>query len=109
MVLVLPVWLRLAHSLEVIKRGKDVFSPTKSYHKAVDLLNEFRVIVIRGPPVSGKTAIGHALLRHFEGKGHSPLVLQHCQDWRNHVGWDETQIVLLDCLFGEVRNRSSII
>ena len=109
MVLVLPVWLRLAHSLEVIKRGKDVFSPTKSYNKAVDLLNEFRVIVIRGPPVSGKTAVGHALLRHFEDKGHSPLVLQHCQDWRNHVGWDETQIVLLDCLFGEVRNRSSII
>ena len=93
----------------MIKQGAEVFTPTVAYHRAVDLLNEFRIVVIRGPPVSGKTAIGHALLRHFEGKGHSPLALQHCQDWRNHVGGEKKQIVLLDCPFGEVRMTVLII
>ena len=81
-----------------------MFTPTASYQRAVERLNEARVVVLRGLPVCGKTATGHALLRHFQGKGHTPLVLRHCQDWINHVvAGDTKQAVLLDCLFGEVR------
>ena len=59
-------------------------------------------IAIHGPPGSGKTALGHALLRHFAAAdGYTPLILHSREEWRSHVGGDRKQVILLDSLFGE--------
>ncbi|KAK7487252.1 hypothetical protein BaRGS_00021480 [Batillaria attramentaria] len=82
--------------------GDNVFVETKGFHQALGLLKKHGVLVIQGPSGSGKSAIGYALLRHFDNLGYTPLILHRVQEWRSHIGGDRKQVVLLDGVFGEV-------
>ncbi|KAK7476877.1 hypothetical protein BaRGS_00031880 [Batillaria attramentaria] len=55
-----------------ITREQDVYVETEGHRRAVRQLQSRKVLVITGPQGSGKSALGHALLRHFS-TDHTPL------------------------------------
>ncbi|XP_070206581.1 uncharacterized protein [Littorina saxatilis] len=85
-----------------ITLDEQLFVQTSSFNTAMDHLQQKGLLLIQGPPGSGKSALGHALLRHYEGQEYTPLVLHRCEEWRAHVGGDRKQVVLLDGVLGEV-------
>jgi energy-coupling factor transporter ATP-binding protein EcfA2 len=80
----------------------DVFVETTAFHKAVSQLDQHSLLLLQGPSASGKSTLVRALLRHFQAKGFTPLVLHRYEEWRHHVDDDRKQIVFLDGIFGDV-------
>ncbi|KAL8584987.1 hypothetical protein ACOMHN_043623 [Nucella lapillus] len=81
-------------------RDEAVFVDTWAYRAALQQVSEGGVLVLRGPPGSGKTCTAHALLRHFKAEGYTPLVLHRFEEWRAHVGGGRRQAILLEDVFG---------
>ncbi|KAK7475564.1 hypothetical protein BaRGS_00033197 [Batillaria attramentaria] len=85
----------------------DVFVETDSYRRALYMMENNGIVVITGPQGSGKSSLGHALLRHFEMRDYTPLVLRHFPEWRLHIGGDRKQVTLLEDIFGTEEVSSS--
>ncbi|KAK7502641.1 hypothetical protein BaRGS_00006216, partial [Batillaria attramentaria] len=85
-----------------LKNRETVFVETQTFKDSVELLRQHGLLVVCGSPGSGKSYIACALLRQFAGDGFTPLVLHRYEEWRQYVGGDRKQIILLDNLFGDV-------
>ena len=48
---------------------------TASFREALEATARSGLLVLTGPPGSGKSCMGHALLRHYQAQGYTPLVL----------------------------------
>ena len=98
---------------------RDVFVATESYRLGLQRLASGRgsdgdgdrddggeegvvVLLITGPPDSGKSCLAHALLRHYAERCHyTPLIVKSYEEWRQHVGADSgKQAVLADHALG---------
>nr|KAG5693971.1 hypothetical protein BaRGS_002269 [Batillaria attramentaria] len=88
-------------SMAEVKPDSDLFVKTENYRSASRLLEQGGILVITGPRGSGKSCLGHALLRYFHTLDYTPLVLRRFEEWRQHVGGDRKQIVLLEHVFGQ--------
>ncbi|XP_070185256.1 ankyrin repeat and KH domain-containing protein 1-like isoform X2 [Littorina saxatilis] len=75
-------------------------SKTPSFREALQHMSSSGMLVISGPPGSGKSCISHALLRHYEARGFTPLILHRFEEWRQYVGGDRQQAVVLDHVWG---------
>lgn len=80
-----------------------LFVYTEEFEEAAEILDEHKSVVLSGTPGSGKTALGHALLRKFADKGFRPYVITHVHDVLLHVGGGGKSVLLLDGTLGEVR------
>ncbi|KAK7495784.1 hypothetical protein BaRGS_00013004, partial [Batillaria attramentaria] len=69
--------------------------------EAASLLEERRRVVLCGPPGSGKTTLGHALLAHC--KGFRPSAVSNVSELSVRIGGKGEVIVLMDGVLGEVR------
>ena len=79
---------------------REVFVATESYRLGLQRLSSGRVLLITGPPDSGKSCLAHALLQHFADRGYAPLIVKGYEEWRLHVGGGGKQVVLLDHVLG---------
>lgn len=89
------------HSETEINEEREVFVETAAFRKAVSQLDQHGLLLLQGPPAFGKSTLARALLRHFRAAGFTPLVLHRYEEWRQHVGGDRQQVVLLDGVLGE--------
>ena len=90
---------------------REVFVVTELYRRGLQGLSSSGVLVISGPPGSGKSCLAHALLRHHaDHDDHTPLIVKSYEEWRLHVGGgDSKQVVLLDHVLGrEELDRSCL-
>nr|KAG5693975.1 hypothetical protein BaRGS_002273 [Batillaria attramentaria] len=76
-------------SMAEVKADSGLFVETENYCSASRLLEQGGILVITGPRGSGKSCLGHALLRYFHTLDYTPLVLRR------------KQIVLLEHVFGQ--------
>ena len=54
---------------------EEVFVETGVFRTAVHVTSERGMLVLSGPPASGKSCLAHAVLRHHQASGFTPLVL----------------------------------
>ncbi|KAK7469544.1 hypothetical protein BaRGS_00036450 [Batillaria attramentaria] len=85
-----------------ISRDQTVYVETEGHRQAVRQLDQRGAVVITGPEGSGKSALGHALLRHYwRHHAHTPLDVRDHEEWCQHVDVRKgRQVVLLDDVFG---------
>nr|KAG5688469.1 hypothetical protein BaRGS_011907 [Batillaria attramentaria] len=85
-----------------ISRDQTVYVETEGHRQAVRQLDQRGAVVITGPEGSGKSALGHALLRHYwRHHAHTPLDVRDHEEWCQHVDVKKgRQVVLLDDVFG---------
>ena len=76
---------------------------TEILEEAVDVLEEQGLVVLCGPPGTGKTTLAKAILRRFRDKGFTPYVLSKMEEWHAYVGEGRKSVVLLDGTLGQVR------
>nr|KAG5702493.1 hypothetical protein BaRGS_015125 [Batillaria attramentaria] len=80
---------------------REVFVETQYFRDAIHTASTCGILIITGPPGSGKSTLARAVLRHYARHQHEPLILQHFEEWRSHVGGKGLrQIVLLEHVFG---------
>ncbi|XP_070184345.1 serine/threonine-protein phosphatase 6 regulatory ankyrin repeat subunit C-like [Littorina saxatilis] len=84
-----------------IDHEASVFISTPAYRHALQLLEVSGLLFITGPACSGKTSIATALLRHYQQQDRTPLVLHRYGEFRQHVGGDRRQVILLEDIFGD--------
>ena len=78
-------------------------SHTEEFHKAVKALKDSGRVVLCGPPGSGKTSLGQALLVHLKHQGYSTVTLDRlCCQSVAELTRKERSIVLIDGGLGEV-------
>ncbi|KAK7479532.1 hypothetical protein BaRGS_00029249, partial [Batillaria attramentaria] len=63
-------------SMAEVKADSGLFVETENYCSASRLLEQGGILVITGPRGSGKSCLGHALLRYFHTLDYTPLVLR---------------------------------
>ena len=86
----------------LLRKDEHLFVETQAFNKAVHSLTQNGLVLLTGPPGSGKSTTARGLLRHFERQDHfTPLILTTYQEWRQHVGDQNKVIILLDDLFGD--------
>ncbi|KAK7094362.1 hypothetical protein V1264_005937 [Littorina saxatilis] len=76
---------------------------TDDLEEASDILQETGRVILCGFPGTGKTTVGHALLRRCREKGFKPYILSKLEDWHAHIGPGRRSFVLIDGLMGVVR------
>ncbi|KAK7094483.1 hypothetical protein V1264_006040 [Littorina saxatilis] len=76
---------------------------TDDLEEASDILQETGRVILCGFPGTGKTTVGHALLRRCREEGFKPYILSKLEDWHAHVGPGRRSFVLIDAILGEVR------
>ena len=79
---------------------KDVYVETAAFRRTLEGAENNRLVVITGPEHSGKSCIGHAILRHYHEKGFQPLIVKTFLEFREHVSRHNKQAVLFDHVFG---------
>ncbi|XP_076452882.1 uncharacterized protein LOC143288368 [Babylonia areolata] len=83
-------------------RPNELFVETSSYQQAVDAIAKEGLVLITGPPGSGKAEMARAVLHHYKGQGCTPLIFHEISEWRHHVGNRHHLIVLFEHVFGDV-------
>ncbi|KAK7094358.1 hypothetical protein V1264_005933 [Littorina saxatilis] len=76
---------------------------TDDLEEASDILQETGLVILCGFPGTGKTTVGHALLRRCREEGFKPYILSKLEDWHAHIGPGRRSFVLIDAILGEVR------
>ncbi|KAK7094353.1 uncharacterized protein [Littorina saxatilis] len=76
---------------------------TDELEEASDILQETGRVILCGFPGTGKTTVGHALLRRCREEGFKPYILSKLEDWHAHIGPGRRSFVLIDAILGEVR------
>ncbi|KAK7094364.1 hypothetical protein V1264_005939 [Littorina saxatilis] len=76
---------------------------TDDLEEASDILQETGRVILCGFPGTGKTTVGHALLRRCREEGFKPYILSKLEDWHAHIGPGRRSFVLIDDLMGVVR------
>ncbi|KAK7094366.1 hypothetical protein V1264_005941 [Littorina saxatilis] len=77
--------------------------PTDDLEEASDILQGTGRVILCGFPGTGKTTVGHALLRRCREEGFKPYILSKLEDWHAHIGPGRRSFVLIDDLMGVVR------
>lgn len=95
-----------AQSLIQIYSDKATFQPTSEFQIAINILETNKILVIFGPAKCGRSALGRALVRYFQGQGYAPFVPRTEGEWRKYIGVNgQRQAVLLDDMLGDTRLR----
>ncbi|KAK7094359.1 hypothetical protein V1264_005934 [Littorina saxatilis] len=76
---------------------------TDDLEEASDILQETGRVILCGFTGTGKTTVGHALLRRCREEGFKPYILSKLEDWHAHIGPGRRSFVLIDDLMGVVR------
>ncbi|XP_070176005.1 uncharacterized protein [Littorina saxatilis] len=76
---------------------------THDLEEASDILQETGRVILCGFPGTGKTTVGHALLRRCREEGFKSYILSKLEDWHAHIGPGRRSFVLIDDLMGVVR------
>ena len=79
---------------------KDVYVETAAFRRTLERTENNRLVVVTGPEKSGKSCLGHAILRHYHEKGFQPLIVKTFLEFREHVSKSSEQVVLFDHVFG---------
>ena len=79
---------------------KDVYVETAAFRRTLERTENNRQVVVTGPKKSGKSCLGHAILRHYHEKGFQPLIVKIFPELREHVSRSSMQVVLFDHVFG---------
>ena len=82
---------------------KDVYVETAAFRQTLEMIDN-RLVVITGPEKSGKSCIGHAILRHYHEKGFQPLIVKTFPEFREYVCESREQVVFFDHIFGRSVN-----
>ena len=91
-----------ANSSLAMERESRDFIPTADLDEAKEVMDEQGWVILCGPPGSGKTTTGNAILRYCAEQGFGPCVLSDLKDWHVHVGEGRWSAVLMDGTLGEV-------
>ncbi|KAK7489803.1 hypothetical protein BaRGS_00018985 [Batillaria attramentaria] len=76
---------------------------TEDLQEAVDILEERHLVVLCGPPGSGKTTLGRALLQIYRDKGYQVYIIAHVHELSGFIRGGGRSVVLMDGALGEVR------
>ena len=85
-----------------IERENTEFVQTPDLDEAEEVMEKYGLVILCGPPGSGKTTVGNALLRYCSDRGSSSIIISDLKDWHVHVGEGRRSAVLMDGTLGEV-------
>ncbi|XP_076454337.1 uncharacterized protein LOC143289244 [Babylonia areolata] len=95
----LPVQDQTWAEIDVDKEG---FVRTAIMEEAMHALDSASVVVLTSPPRGGKSTLARALLRHAEDENRTCCTVRNVSEWRKFVRSDQSMIVLLDEVFGQL-------
>ncbi|KAK7495808.1 hypothetical protein BaRGS_00013028 [Batillaria attramentaria] len=99
----LPVEFSGTASELAIDSDRTHYVHTPDFDKALDALEKCGCVVLCGPPGSGKSTLGHALLRRYHLKGFKHHNILSLEELNKHAGEVGQCIFLMDGTFGEAR------
>ncbi|KAK7489800.1 hypothetical protein BaRGS_00018982 [Batillaria attramentaria] len=76
---------------------------TDDLQEAEVILEERHLVILCGPPGSGKTTLGRALLQIYRDKGYQVYIIAHVHELSGFIRGGGRSVVLMDGALGEVR------
>lgn len=87
-------------AIEEAKEISKVFVPTEVYSKAINVLQKFHYVVLKGPPEVGKTAIGRMIALSYIPEGWEVIECRLPNDFLRKYDKAQKQIFVADDSFG---------